>query len=314
MEQPRTVLVTTRSFGSGDAGPAEQLRRAGLEVVHGDPDHRLPDLAEYLTRCIAWIAGVGPVTADHLAAAPGLRIVARYGVGVDAVDLAAARARGIRVTNTPGANARSVAEHTVALLLATLRHVASGDREVRAGRWPTRRGREVGALTVGLVGFGRVGEEVGGLLVCFGAEVLAHDPGREPGEIREVGVRPSTLDELLTAAEVVSLHRPPGERSLVDAGFLARLRPGAILLNTARAALVDPDAVAIALEEGRLSAYGDDVTCPAPEDRLAGAPNTVFTPHLGAATTEAIDRMGSIAAEEVLRTLRGEPALHPVTP
>ena len=152
---PAVVLVTSRSFSSGDLDLAGELTEAGCEIVTGPSDHDLEMLRPLLASATAWVAGAGPVTADHLDAAPKLQIVARYGVGVEAVDLAAAAERGILVTNTPGANSGAVADHAVALILAALRDVAAGDRGVRAGRWAVRRTRQLGQLTVGIVGLGR---------------------------------------------------------------------------------------------------------------------------------------------------------------
>jgi D-3-phosphoglycerate dehydrogenase / 2-oxoglutarate reductase len=310
------VLVTTRSFGAGDADPAGVLAAAGLRVVPGPVDHDPAALAELLGDAVAWIAGTAPITARHLDFAPRLRVVARYGTGVDAVDLHAARARGIVVTNTPGANAEAVADHTVALMLAALRHVVDQDQAVRAGRWQAQPGRELGALTVGLVGFGAVGRGVARRLAGFGATVLVHDPYVAPDELHTAGVQPAPeLAALAARAQLVSLHLPGGGgRPVVDAAFLAHLPAGAVLVNTARGDLVDEAAVAAALAEGRLGAAAVDVLAsePAAASPLLDAPNTIVTPHAAGQTVEAIDRMGMTAAEEVVRVLVGEAPLHPV--
>ena len=142
------------------------------------------------------MAGTGPVTADHLDAAPNLQIVARYGVGVEAVDLAAAAERGVLVTNTPGANSGAVADHAVALILAALRDVAAGDRGVRAGRWAVRRTRQLGQLTVGIVGLGRIGREVASRLGGFGSTLLGYDPWVPQAELDRLGIERVDLDEL----------------------------------------------------------------------------------------------------------------------
>jgi D-3-phosphoglycerate dehydrogenase / 2-oxoglutarate reductase len=309
------VLVTPRSFGAGDADPAGVLAAAGLRVVRGPTDHDPATLAELLGGAVAWIAGTAPVTAGHLDLAPHLRVVARYGTGVDAVDLHAARARGIVVTNTPGANAEAVADYTVALMLAALRHVVDQDRAVRTGRWQARRGRELGALTVGLVGFGAVGRGVARRLAGFGATVLVHDPYVPADELRAAGVQPAPeVAALAATAQLVSLHLPGGGRPVVDAAFLAQLPAGAVLVNTARGDLLDEAAVAAALAGGRLGAAAVDVLAsePAATSPLLHAPNAIVTPHAAGQTVEAIDRMGMTAAEEVVRVLVGKPPLHPV--
>src|SRR4051794_36559449 len=176
MPGPSVVLVTSRPFSSGDLDLAAELANAGCEVLRGPSDHDLDALRPALSRATAWIAGAGPVAAAHLDAAPHLQIVARYGVGVDAVDLAAAAARGVLVTNTPGANTGAVADHALALMLAALRNVAAGDRAVRTGDWSVRRTRQLGRLTVGIVGLGRIGREVASRLSGFGSTLLGHDP------------------------------------------------------------------------------------------------------------------------------------------
>ena len=192
MTQP-TVLVTSRSFSSGDLDARGQLESAGVRVVLGPADHDLETVRPLLAEALAWIAGVGPVTADHLDAAPRLRLVARYGVGVEAVDLSYADQRGIMVTNTPGANSGAVAEHALALLLSALRRVTVGDRRVRRGDWQVQRTRELGALTVGIVGVGRIGRGVADRLSGFGSTVLGYDPWVDEETFRAAGIAPTSL-------------------------------------------------------------------------------------------------------------------------
>ena len=313
-----TVLVTSRSFGSGDQDVQAELERAGLCVARGPVDHDLTALEEPLESAVAWIAGTGPVTADHLAAGRRLRVVARYGVGVDAVDLDAARSRHIVVTNTPGANSSSVADHALALLLAVLRGVPAGDRRVRAGDWAVRRSHELGRLTVGIVGFGRIGQEVGRRLTGFGTRLLVHDPYIDPTIIERAGAAELGLAEMAERCDLLTLHAPGGT-TLVDRPWLESARRGMIVVNTARADLVDESAAADALRTGILGGYAGDTL--RSEGGGAGSPllapdladRVVITPHLGAQTVEAVDRMGSMAVADVLAVLAGrEPAHHVV--
>ncbi|WP_375426128.1 NAD(P)-dependent oxidoreductase [uncultured Friedmanniella sp.] len=314
MPSPQTstsvVLATSRSFSSGDLDLTGELAEAGCRVVTGPSGHDLETLRPLLAEARAWVAGTGPVTAEHLDAAPQLEIVARYGVGTDAVDLTAAGARGILVTNTPGANTGAVADHTVALLLAALRDVAPGDRGVRAGRWTVQRTRELGSLTVGIVGLGRIGRAVAARLAGFGCQLLGHDPWVDEDQAIALGITPVGLDELVGRSDLLTLHAP-GEDVLVDARLLDVVRPGAVLVNTARAGLVDEDAVAAALRSGRLRTYATDVlateagaTSPLLAEDLAD--RTLFTPHAGAQTVQAVDAMGRGAVDAVLAQLRGE--------
>jgi D-3-phosphoglycerate dehydrogenase len=314
-----TVLVTSRSFSSGAQDLVARLATAGLEVVRGPASHDLGALQASLATAVAWIAGTGPVTDDHLAQAPNLRVVARYGVGVDAVDLRAAAARGVTVTNTPGANSDAVADHSLGLMLAALRGTVPGDRGVRSGDWGVRRGRELGSLTVGVVGFGRIGQGVARRLTGFGTEVIAHDPYINETGAKALGVRPVSLEELAERCDAVSLHAPGGH-CVVDAAFLDRARSGLVVVNTARADLVDEAAVAAALRAGRLGGYAADTlaaeatagTSPLLAEDLA--PMVVITPHIGAQTVEAVDRMGSAATADVIAVLSGTNPAHPVRP
>lgn len=312
-----SVVVTSRSFGSGDADPAGLLQMSGLRVEHADPAHGHAILGEALSGAVAWIAGTSPIDDRHLAAAPNLKIVARYGTGYDSVDLAAAARRRVAVTNTPGANAEAVADHTVGLMLAALRHLVVGDRGSREGVRPSLRGRELGALTVGIVGFGSIGRAVARRLTGgFGSRVLAYDPFVAPERAREAGIEPvDDLSDLARAADVLTLHLPGGGGAVVDAAFLSRMRPGAVLINTARGDLLDEQAVARALAQGQLTAAAVDVLVsePATSSPLLDAPNAIITPHIAAQTTQAIDRMGMMAAEEVVRVLAGEAPRYPVT-
>lgn len=310
-----TVLVTARSFGTGTRDLAAELSADGIRVLRGPADHR--DLAPLLARADAWIAGTGPVTDEHLAAAPQLRLVARYGVGVDAVDLAAAARRGVLVTHTPGANSGAVADHTIALLLAALRGVAAGDKRVRGGSWTVgERARELGALTVGVVGFGRIGRGVAARLRGFGCRVLATDPFVAADVVAAAGAEPVDPEEIPKRCDVVTLHAP-GDAVVVTPAWLAAARPGLVLVNTARAALVDEAALAGALRAGRVAAYAADTLLAesgGDTPLLAAdlADRVTVTPHTAAQTVEAVDLMGLgsvTAVRAVLAGLDPDPAV-----
>ena len=304
-----TVLVTTRSFATGSNDLERRLVDAGLLVARGPATHELEALTPLLTETVAWVAGTGPVTAEHLDRAPGLRVVARYGVGVEAVDLDAARARGIVVTNTPGANTDAVADHTVALLLAALRGVVAGDRRVRAGDWRVERTREVASLRVGLIGVGRIGRAVAQRLAGFAAVVFGVDPHLTDEELAALGIMPGGV-AIPEGVDVVCLHAP-GTAVIVNAEWIARARPGLILVNTARGSLVDEQAVAEGLRQGHLAGYATDTLVV--EGGVATSPllapdiadRVVVTPHSAAQTVEAVDRMGSMAVDSVLDVLAG---------
>lgn len=314
--QDRTVLVTSRSFGSGTRDLTAELAAQGFTVVRGPATHDLESLAPALATAVAWIAGTGPVTEEHLALAPDLRVIARHGVGVESVDLDAARRCGITVTNTPGANSAAVADLTIGLLLVQLRGITLGDRRVRTGNWDVHRGRELGTMTVGIVGFGRIGRSVADRLAGFGSTVIVADPFVTSNDIDD-SVSLGDLAELAERCDAVSLHAPGGAR-LIDAEWIAAARRSPVLINAARADLVDEDAVAVGLRDGRIGGYAADTL--ASEGHADGSPllaedladRVIITPHLGAQTVEAVDRMGAAAVIEVVNILSGRPPIHPV--
>jgi len=304
------VLVTSRSFSTGTDDLIGRLNQAGARVVRGAIDHDLKSIRPELENAVAWIAGTSPVTAQHLAAAPKLRLIARYGVGVDAVDRDAAARAGVTVTNTPGANSDAVAEHALALLFAALRRIVSGDRSVRAQDWTVLRTKEMRNIQVGIVGFGRIGRALTTRLLPFGTRVLAYDPVVPAPDIIAAGAEPAELRALPATCDVVSLHAPGGNL-IVDAGWLGAATPELILLNTARAALVDEHAVATALSEHRIRCYAaddlgsghGDASSPLLATDLAD--RVILTPHSAAQTVEAVDNMGSAATAAVLAVLAG---------
>lgn len=309
-------MVTSRSFDSGEVDAAAPLCARGLEVLRSDPSHEPSQLRPALKRAVAWIAGTGSIRGEHLDLAPSLRVIARYGVGVDTVDLEEAARRGIVVTNTPGANSDSVADYALALLIAAIRHVVDGDRAARSGDRSGRPGREISALTIGIIGFGRVGRGLARRLVGgFGARVLVHDPYVEDDAIRAAGCQPGSLLNVVSQVDALSLHLPGGGLPLVGPELLTRVRRGMVLVNTARGDLLDEDAVAAALDDGTLSAVAVDVLNAehGAGSVLLKAQNVVVTPHLAAQTVEAVDRMGTMAVAEILRVLDGEAPLYPAT-
>lgn len=312
------VLVTTRSFSTGARDVAADLATAGCEVVRGAVDHDLTAIGEPLSRAVAWIAGTSPVTATHLAVAPHLRVVARYGVGVDKVDVNAAAEQGVVVTNTPGANTASVADHTVALLLASLRGVIRGNSAVRRADWRAWRARDLRALTVGLLGFGRIGQATAARLLGFGATVLAADPAIDSGIAAARGVELVPPDALPGGCDAVCLHLPGGQL-VVDSQWLSRSQGPLWLINTARADLVDEAALAMRMRtrsdlfyaaDTLQQEHGDAPGSPLLADDLAD--RVIITPHLAANTLEAVDQMGAMVVANVLAVLHGTTPPNPV--
>jgi glyoxylate reductase len=257
------------------------------------------------------------VDAALLDALPTVRHVASYGVGVNHLDLDACRARKVLVTNTPGVLTDATADHAMALLLAAARRVAEGDRVVRAGGWRAvdpafMLGTEVSGKTLGIVGFGRIGQAMARRARGFDLEILY----TSPRAVDFPGARHVTLDVLLAASDFVSLHCPltPQTDNLLSRERIARMKRGAVVVNTARGAVVDDAALAEALASGQLAAAGLDVF--RDEPRVPGAylglENVVLTPHLGSGSRETRAAMARLVLEDVRRYAKGEPAAHPV--
>jgi D-3-phosphoglycerate dehydrogenase len=265
------------------------------------------------------------VTAELMAAAPRLRVVARAGTGVDNVDVPAASARGILVVNAPGANSISVAEHACALMLALARSVAAADRAMKDGRWEKKKflGTELRGKTLGIVGLGRIGQEVALRARAFGMKIVAHDPFLSREIADSAGVELLTLDEVCAAADFLSLHLPSTAetRHLFDDTRFARVKRGIRIVNTARGELIDEAALKRAIESGVVAGAALDVfeKEPPPDWVLAQLPQVVATPHIAASTEEAQELVGLDTAaavrdflrDGVVRNAVNFPSLHP---
>ncbi len=311
----KPVMFLFRDLPGQDLAPLRphvDIRGGGATAP---PRDRLVDEAKEASILVPTY--IDRIDAELLDALPAARHVASYGVGVNHIDLDACRARGIVVTNTPDVLTDATADHTLALLLAAARRVAEGDRVIRAGEWKTVHpafmlGTEVSGKTLGIVGFGRIGKAVARRARGFGMQILYSSPRRaDVPEARHVA-----LDALLAESDFVTIHTPltTATESLLSRERIALLKPGAIVINTARGAVVDDDALAEALASGQVAAAGLDVfrdepRVPAAYLRLA---NVVLTPHLGSGTRETRAAMARMVLEDVLRVVLGEPPRHPV--
>jgi D-3-phosphoglycerate dehydrogenase / 2-oxoglutarate reductase len=306
-----TVLITAYAWESLD------IERAIL----ADADARLlvaetgaeDELIALAPRADAILTCWRPVTRAVLDAAGHCRTVARYGVGLDNIDVSRATELGIVVTNVPDYCVEEVSDHTAALVLALTRHVVSFAGQVRSGGWdntafgPMRR---LSGQTVGLVGAGAIARRVADKLGGLGMTVLVWSPSTPAGRAVGLATAVGSLAELLTRSDVVSLHVPlsEGTRHLIDADALARMKPSALLVNTSRGPVVDTAALAAALREGRLAGAGLDVLPqepPASDDPLLGLDNVILTPHAAFASVEAVTELQTKAAENVAAVLRG---------
>lgn len=314
----KKILITSRSFSSGKLDLLGQLKAAGYEPQFADSKHDLTELAKELPDAIAWIAGTSKITAEAMGLAPNLKIIARYGVGFESVDLSAARDRGIFVTNTPGANSLAVAELTLGLAINALRAISTSASQVRGANWSVIRGKQLENSVVGIIGFGRIGRILAGKFKALGCEVWINDPFVESKEIIEAGFIAKTISEISTGAGIVSLNAP-GDGAIVDKAWVANAPAGQVIINSARAELVDESAIADGLRSEKLFAYAADTL--QGEKNSANSPlmsedissKVTITAHLGAQTVEAVDLMGSMSTENVLAILAGKPAINLVS-
>jgi D-3-phosphoglycerate dehydrogenase len=286
------------------------IEEKGYVPVFSDPGV-MPDpeqLRSIVADCVGWIAGVEPIGGDILDAAPKLRAISRNGVGTDNIDLDACKKRGIEVLTTPGANAQAVTELTFALLFAAARHIPFHDREIRRGNWARRRGIELSGKHIGTVGYGQIGHRVAQTAACLGMQPIAYDVVETRAESLNPPVRfAASVSELIRICDVVTLHCPPTPDGspVIDEEALQRSRPGIILINTARAQLVDETAVLRAIDSGIVSFYCADVFREEPPQspELLECERTVLTPHIGGLTSESTDRVTTAAIENLLHHL-----------
>ena len=293
----------------------EPIADAGVKLLRARFDvdvDKNTDLAERIGEYDAIvIRSATKLTADLIERAERLKVIGRAGVGVDNVDLEAATRRGIVVANAPESTVVSAAEHAIGLLVALARNIPQAHAALKAGRWERSRwgGIELADKTLGVLGFGRIGQQVARRASGLGMRVVAYDPFVAKERYRELGIeRAATMDDVLGEADFVTLHLPlgPETHAMIDRGAIAKMRDGVRIVNAARGELVDEEALAEALESGKVAGAALDVFSREPYDgRLLDLDNVVVTPHLAASTEEAQDRAGMIVAEQVAAALEG---------
>lgn len=304
------MLVTTDYLRPGDEAD-EILRRHGHETSHRTLSGLgADDIVSALHGMEGALVANDPLTADVLERSPALRAVVRTGVGYDSVDVVAAARHGISVSNLPGINANAVAEYTVGLLLAAARHLVESATGVAAGSWPRRDGRELRGATLGLVGHGATARAVVPLAHALGMKVLCTTS--VPEAERRDDVRFVGLEELLASSDYVSLHTALDDRTrgMIDADALARMKPSAVLVNTARGGVVDEPALADAVRDGTIAGAHLDVSAEEPlpaHSPLRGVPGIVVYSHLAGQTAEARRASGTAGAHELVAALAGHP-------
>lgn len=306
-----TVLVTARSFAKSDPAPLWLLENAGCKVLRPPEDGTeiSPWLERHLPCADAVIAGLENYSRALLEQCENLKVISRYGVGYDAVDVEAALEKGIAVAVTPGANSDSVADLAVALMLAAGRHIPHMDASVKGGGKDRPLGMEMWRKTLGVIGTGRIGKGVIRRACGFDMQILCCDSYRDEDFVSSHNGRYVTLDELLRNSDFISIHAPLTEetRNMIGAEALRTMKRRAVIVNTARGGIVDEEALYHALKDGEIGAAALDATVvePACDSPLCSLPNCILTPHAGATTYEAVRNMGMLAAQNALDVLNG---------
>lgn len=305
------VLVTPRSFGKTDPQAFAMLEDAGLKVVKNDTCGILDAAAmkALLTDCDGVVLGVDPMDAQVIAAAPQLKAISKYGVGVDNIDLDACKARGIQVSRAVGSNTQAVADFAFALMMAVARKVLPVDAACRQGNWTKMTTTDVYGKKLGIIGTGAIGQAVAKRAKGFDMTVLGYDVFWNDEAAGEIGIEKAGLEHIYRECDFISLHVPLTEetRHMISGRELAMMKPTAILVNTARGGIVDEDALLSALKEGRIYGAGIDAFAQEPPENKEWftLDNVVLGSHAAASTVGAVQQMGRMAAANLIKDLQG---------
>ena len=303
------VLITPRSFGKTAPQAFEMISDAGYEVIKNPYGKILTkeQMIERVADVTGIIVGVDPLDADVLAAAPKLRAIAKYGVGTDNIDLTYAQEHGIAVSITRGANSESVADYAFTLMLAAARNLVQFDRQCHEKNWTKATTHDVYGKTLGILGFGAIGKGVARRAVGFSMKVLAYDPFWDAQAAEKYGVSYAEPDKIYRSSDFISLHLPlnDGTKGMIDAAAFKRMKPTAILINTARGGLIDEQALAYALRGGQILAAGIDAfeTEPPKDPELYQLDNLIMGPHCAASSFLASENMTIMSAKNLLSDL-----------
>lgn len=307
------LLVSPTSYGKNDSRLKTELENQVGEVVYNPTGKPLTakEVAGLLIGVDGYIAGLDEINETALQTAGQLKVISRYGVGVDNVDLNITRQKGIIVTNTPGANSVSVAELALGLILSLARQIPESAQAVRQGKWPRLAGLSLEGKTIGILGLGAIGKQLSRRLSGFDCRILAYDPVLNVEVAKSLNVEMMEMDQVVSNSDFLSLHLPllPETKNLVNADFLSRMKKGSFIINTSRGEIVDETALYEALKSGHLRGAALDaftIEPPDPAHPLLNLPQVIATPHLGAQTDGATSNMGWLAMNDCLAVLRGE--------
>jgi len=304
------ILVTPRSLTKDGHPSLDRFKEAGYEVIFSTPGQQPSEqeLLSILPNCIGMLAGVESITAKALQSAKNLKAISRNGVGTNAIDKKAAEKLGIKILTTPGANARSVAELAFGHILSVVRSIPFCDSAVKKEVWKRKKGIELKGRTLGIVGCGNIGKLVAKFALGFDMKVMAYDPVKDDSFKPSDDFNYCSFDELTRSSDIISLHCPPNEdgSAFIDSRIINNMKDGVYLVNTARAELLDVQAVLKAVDTGKIAGLTLDVFWPEPPNdwQLAKHPDVVATTHIGSYTKESIDRATGMAVDNLINELK----------
>lgn len=315
--QSHTIFIGATRYAEYCAAGYQLLLSAGCRLIENKKSgpYSEKELIEIGGQLSGVICGCEVWDETTISAAPNLKVIVKFGVGYDNIDLEAAKRHHVQVANCPGLNAISVAEHTFALLFSCLREIPMLDRSTREGKWERKVYPDLFHANMGILGFGAVGQAIAARAQAFGVHLFAYDKFPDEKAAERLGVRLCPLDEVLRVSDILSVNLPalPETFHLINEEHIAEMKDGVVIVNTARGILADEQAVAAALCNGKIGAYGSDVYEHEPmrgQSPLASCWNTVLTPHLAGESRNSYARIGQATAEGVLAVLSGTPLAH----
>lgn len=303
------ILISSRSFGKSNPLPIEALKKAGYEVVPNPYGRKLEEheLLELVRDAVGVIAGTEKITENVIKNSGSLKAISRVGIGIDNVDLVAAKKHGVAVYNTPDAPTQAVAELTLALILTLYRRIVEADKKIREGKWEPLMGRLLKGKTVGIIGLGRIGRRVVELVQPFNLNIVAAEPNPDYDFVSEHGIELKPLKDVLKESDIVTLHMPISKETLhmIGKAELSLMKEGAIIINTSRGGLIDEEALTVALKNGLLGGAAIDTFEKEPYNGpLKNLNNVILTPHIGSYAKEARIRMEMEAVENLINGLK----------
>jgi D-3-phosphoglycerate dehydrogenase len=301
----KKIYITPRSITKSGHASLEKLKEAGFELIFGPPGQQPTEEEQLniLPDCIAYLAGIEPITGKILTAAKNLKIISRNGVGIDNIDLKAAEKLGIKVKIAAASNAQGVAELAMALIFSSIRSIPICNSYMKKGIWHRKNGIELEGKILGIIGCGNIGKRVIKMALGIGMNVIGFDIYPEETFHPDNRFKYTTLEEIFEKSDFISLHAPPGEKPIINTESIRKMKNGIIIVNTARAALVDEAAMVKALNEGKVFVYATDVYNKEPPgiDELISHERTICTPHIGGYTSESIDRAAEAAVDNIIK-------------